>query len=287
MLCNYGLRPILIVTCICYVNKGHGLSWDCRLNMRCEWVPRPIAWSNIFLIMLCWCPQSLLYCLETSLVKSVTWRAQDYISFKIQVFPCFPCVSFPVDLRKVRGWRAYVGGRSLVSKRPFGVNGLLLTKLTKLEDLQQGSVSVVLRISVQVRTWVMSCLTGITDGRRAVCGCSRSWPFLTPRQRKLCRIRNGSECEIAATCEYGPCGPSLGVVVVPCVCLEHRTTDLRRVNLFTPLSPRRNSPTWDLILLSWALLLDCLNWLIGSELRLAGFGVTQTSQRGPGWLRVD
>jgi hypothetical protein len=79
---------------------------------------------------------------------------------------------------------------------------------------------------------------------------------------------------------------------VPCVCLEPRTTDLRKINLFTPLLPLRSCPTWDLILFSWALLLDCLNWLLGSELCLAGrqnfgFGVMQTSQRGPGWLRVD
>jgi hypothetical protein len=75
-----------------------------------------------------------------------------------------------------------------------------------LEDLQHGPVNVVLRISVQVRTWEMSCLAGITDGWRAVCGCSRSWPLLTLGQLNSWRSRNCNECESASSCENGLCG---------------------------------------------------------------------------------
>ena len=42
------------------------------------------------------------------------------------------------------------------------------------------------------------------------------------------------------------------------------------MNLFTPPSPLRSYPTWDLNLLSQALLLDRLSELLGSELSLDG-----------------
>jgi len=75
-----------------------------------------------------------------------------------------------------------------------------------LEDLHLGSVNVVLRISVQVRTWVRSCLAGITDGRNAVCDCGRSWPLLTGGSYIYAVAETVVSVKKASSCENGPCG---------------------------------------------------------------------------------
>jgi len=75
-----------------------------------------------------------------------------------------------------------------------------------LEDLHLGSVNVVLRISVQVRTWVRSCLAGITDGRSAVCKGGRSWPLLTRGSCIYAVAETAVSVKKASSCENGPCG---------------------------------------------------------------------------------
>ena len=283
VVCNFRLQECSIVRSIkycclysfvmCKIGLGSGLSPLCYVN-RCHGLK---ACGGVNFRLCCIdALRSLLYCQETALVRSVTWGIQAYISFRFQVFPCFPCVSFPSAIEgsgyggptpEDVGW--CTRGHSLPQSRGLAAWDCICGALIKFTSEDMSDV---------VPCWYHM------GGERSVAVVALS-PFtlrgssIDALAGTLVSVKVYRSVKADRMAVFGGCGCAVFSLDPRTSDLENEITDLRGVNLFAPLPLPFLSYLGPETVLLGSLWFGCLSTLLGPKLRPGweakfGFGVS-------------